>query len=291
MTEPNTSRPSSSAAGYHASSIPPSPRPSVASRASRSSLRRDHEALAHHHQPAPSALPQTPRATDDDHAAQSPPPHTGPVPFKPLFALVTTSTHPSYRQTTQHPILHYVFADDDPELLTEALAQHHRAADEFSGEYNRERAIMLDLAPSDHGSGYEVERASSLSPDWAVVSASIGRMEDINGTLAAAHGDGQDALMLKIEGVSVESSSSTPSGKTSTPEGELQGSGAKLPRPQQVVEEYSGLLSDFEKRMGVLKRVLDAGGETQRPVTARGEGLEEQTSARLVKRKDELKEH
>jgi len=209
------------------------------------------------------------------------------VPFRPLFALVTTSAHPSYRQTTQHPILHYVFADDDPELLTEALVQHHRAADELSGEYSRERAIMLDLAPTGHGPGYEVERASSLSPDWAVVSASIGRMEGINGSLAAAHG-GQGALMLRIEGISVESSSSPPSGKTSTPEGELQGSGAKLPRPQQVAEEYSGLLSDFDKRMGVLRRVIDARGETQRPVTARGE---EQSSAPLVRGKDELNEH
>ncbi|KAK4452133.1 hypothetical protein QBC34DRAFT_40918 [Podospora aff. communis PSN243] len=294
MTEPNSSRPGSSAAVYQASSVPPSPRPSVASRASRSSLRRDHDrhdGLPHHHQPPSSAHPQPPRATDD-HAAQPPlpPPHIDPLPFKPLFSLVATSAHPSPRQTTQHPILHYVFVDDDPELLTEALAQHYRAADELSGEYSRERAVIVDLAPSDHGPGYTVERASSLSPDWAVVSATIGRMEDINGTLAAAHGDSQGALMLKIEGFSMESSSPTPSGKSSTPEGELQGSGTKPPRPQQVAEEYSVLLSDFDKRMGVLRRVMDAGGETQRPGTTRGEGPEEQTSARFAEEKDELKE-
>ncbi|KAK0648851.1 hypothetical protein B0T16DRAFT_290914, partial [Cercophora newfieldiana] len=115
--------------------------------------------------------------------------------------------------------------------------------------------------PSDRAPGYEVARASSLSPDWAVVSATLGRMEDTHGNLVAAHGDGQGALMLKIEGVSVEPSPAL-SGKTSTPEGELQSSGAKPPLPGQVMEEYSGLLSDFDKRMAVLRRVIDA-GETQ----------------------------
>jgi len=307
MTEPGSSRPGSSAAGYYPSSVPPSPRPSVASRASQSSLRRDRDRqeAALHHQSASLAHPhshslssQVPRPSDDPLAQPpSPPQHNSPLSFKPLFSLVTTSTHPSHRQTTQHPIIHYVFADDDPELLTEALAQHHRGGDELEGEYNdrsnpRERAVVLDITPTEHGPGYEVAWASSLSPDWAVVSSSVGRMEDINGTLVAAHGDSQGALMLKIEGVSVEPSSA-PSGKTSTPEGELQssaGSGTKPPRPQRAMEEYSGLLSDFDKRMGVLRRVVEAGGEKHRPTAVKGELLEEQTSARLVGDKDELKE-
>lgn len=165
----------------------------------------------------------------------------------------------------------------------EALAQHHHNGTEADGSRNdqgnpRERAVILDLVPVDHGPGYRVARACSLSPDWAVVSATIGRMGDINGNLVAAQSDGQGALILKIEGVSVESSSA-PLAKTPTPEGEPQssaGSGTRPPHPQQIMSDYSALLAEFDKRMSVLRQVIEAGEITQRPVPTRGDGSDEQ---------------
>ncbi|KAK0750377.1 hypothetical protein B0T18DRAFT_125697 [Schizothecium vesticola] len=228
MADPGFARPGSSAAASHneRDPIPSSPRPSVASRASRSSLRRD--------RPDTSGGPlRPPSPTADPHPESAPP-------FTPLFTLITSNTHASPR----HPLTSYIFADDDPELLTAALAQH----------YPDERAILIDLAPAPSGPGYDVVRASSLAPDWAVVSASV-----VGGR---KHG----AMMLQIEGVSVDAEG----GKVSTPPAEgggggeqLQssgGSGGRAVQRQGVVEEYAALLGDFEKRMGVLRRVVDAGG-------------------------------
>ena len=292
MTEPNSGRPSSSAAVYPSS---PRPSPSVVSRASRSSLRRDHDRQESplHHQPtsaayirAPSQSPPPPRTRDDAAVGPSSPHQRETLAsFAPFFPLVTTSAHPSQHQTTHHPILHYVFADDDPDLLTEALAQHHHGGahadvENEGGNNLRERAVVLDIIPADHGPGYEVAWASSLSPDWAVVSTSISRMGDANGALAAAHGDGHGALVLTVEGVSVEPSlTMAPPAKTPSPEAELQSPGASGTRPLRslhAAEEYSGLLSDFDKRMGVLRRVVEAGGDRKRLSTAQGAKFEEQ---------------
>ncbi|KAK3346206.1 hypothetical protein B0T25DRAFT_571355 [Lasiosphaeria hispida] len=301
MTEPEYGRPGSSAAGYHTSSIPPSPRPSVVSRASRSSLRRerDRQDVVAHGQPASAAYsyshsrpgsPHPPhRASLDEpiNSSSPPPPQHGQPTFAPLFALLTSTTPPSHRQTTHHPTLHYIFADDDPELLTAALARHHHGGAEIEGGSNLERrntprecAIILDLVPTADGAGLEVAWASSLSPDWAVVSARVSRMEGVDGAQPTSHSDSFAALMLTIEGVSVESSSAGPptTAKISTPEAELQssgGSGARPPQTQPAMEEYANLLSDFERRMAVLRRVVEAGGERQRIQLGEGEGYEE----------------
>ncbi|KAK0724729.1 hypothetical protein B0H67DRAFT_598219 [Lasiosphaeris hirsuta] len=299
MTEPDHGRPGSSAAGYHTSSIPPSPRPSVVSRASRSSLRREkdrHDVVAHG--PLASAAhshshsrPESPHvhqaSLDEPIRSPSPPPQPGQPVFAPLFALLTSSTPPSHRQTTHHPTLHYIFADDNPELLTAALARHHHSGAETEGGSNserrnmpRERAVILDLVRTANGAGLEVAWASSLSPDWAVVSARVSRMEGVDGAQPTSRGDSPAALMLTIEGVSVESSSagSLTSAKAPTPEAELQSSGAsgaRQPQPLPAMEEYANLLSDFERRMAVLRQVVEAGGERQRVQLGGGEGYEE----------------
>lgn len=237
MADPGHARPGSSAAASHneRDPIPSSPRPSVASRTSRSSLRRD--------RPDTSSGPARPPSPT---AEESTPP------FTPFFTLITSNTHPAPR----HPVTSYIFADDDPELLTEALSHRH----------HDERPILLDLAPA--GLGYDVVRVSSLAPDWAVVSASVGS--------GRKHG----AMMLQIEGVSVDAG-----GKVVTPPADgageqLQssgGSGVRATQRQGVVEEYSALLGDFDNRMGVLRRVVDAGGGSGGGSEGEygGEGMEE----------------
>lgn len=296
MTDPDFGRPGSAAAGYHASPIPSSPRPG--SRASRSSLRRERQdnVTTTTTNPQPSSVaqlhsqpqsPQPPRLIDDP----ARPPSLSPQPtlpsFSPIFALVTSSTYPSQRPTTHHPTIHYIFADDDPELLTEALARHHDPDSDPDSDQTRprERAIVLDMVPTDDGLGFDVGSANSLSSDWAVVNAHVSRMEGVDGALAGPHGDGRGAPILHIEGVGI-APSPTPvvSAKTPTPEGELQSSGAsgaKPPKPQQAAEEYADLIADFEKRMEVLRRVVKAGDERQQVADAvRHEGYREEPAAK-----------
>ncbi|KAK1753441.1 hypothetical protein QBC47DRAFT_386396 [Echria macrotheca] len=282
MTEPDPARPGSSAAPYHPIPIPSSSRP--ASRASRSSLRRERERQEAPPNPNPTSTAQSPQPARplDDLAGPSPPPQSD-LAFGSFFPLVSSSTHPSQRQTTHHPTLRYIFADDDPELWTEALAHHHVGDNQYeieqTGRGPRERAIVLDMIQTDTGIGIEVGWASSLSPDWAVIEARVSRMEGVEGGLAGAQSDRGGALMLKIEGVAAEPHSAPiPPLKTPTPEGELQSSGAsgtRSSKPRQAADEYASLISDFERRMELLRRVVKAGDERQRASSAQEEGYAE----------------
>lgn len=256
----------------------------MASRASGSSLRKERErqeALAH-------ARPASITESHSQSQSPQPPaavpakiPHESPS-FCPLFALLSTSDHPSQRQSIHHPTVHYIFADDDPETLSAALRQRSLAVDEVETDEHSDwirpsdRAILLDMAPTSDGTGLEVAWASSLSPDWAVVSAQVSKMEGAEGGNAPA-GEHNSALMLKIEGVGIESSPGTvvPWGKNPSTEAELQSSGGSGSRPAPVgSEEYAALLSDFEKRMGLLRRVVESSAERQRIVQAAGEAYE-----------------
>ncbi|KAK3904586.1 hypothetical protein C8A05DRAFT_31650 [Staphylotrichum tortipilum] len=275
MADADSDRPASR--GYHYPA-PPSPRPSVTSRASGSSLRREQERQEAQAHPASVAYsrPFTPQtvagpAEEPLHAVASPPPaqHTQP-PFSPLFTLVASTSHPSNRQTIQYPTVHYIFADDDPEILTAALAHHHGSAFEDNDEENErdnppDRAVLLDMEPTADGSGVDVAWASSLTPDWAVTSARVSPMEGGGGGgVTVGPGGGH---VLKIEGVSIEPSSGR-LGKTAASETELQSSGGSTGRqPQQpppATEGYADLLQEFERRMSTLRMVAEAAMARQR---------------------------
>ncbi|KAL2262239.1 hypothetical protein VTK26DRAFT_2031 [Humicola hyalothermophila] len=303
MADQHTDRPGSAIAGRgYPFPIPPSPRPSIASRESRSSLRMGQERHETPAQAQPASVaysrPQTPQTATapleeqpqhQQHPRHSPPPHPSQPPsFSPLFALLTSTSHSSNRQTIHHPTVHYVFADDDPEILTAALAHHHRGAYENTVEVDddpstpRDRAVILDLEPTVDGSSFEVAWASSLSPDWAVTSARVSRMEGNGG---GGGGGGVSAgpsanLVLKIEGVSMEPSSGL--GKTPTSETEFQSSSANVGRHHPAapeVEGYGDLLLDFEKRMAILRKVVEAGAARQRALGAGDEQFSEAIAA------------
>lgn len=118
---------------------------------------------------------------------------THPPDFKPFFTLIEdpeTGEH-------HHPTVHYVFSDDDPEILTnaslEALDTHtqNRQRDQ-PAEMADERYVIVDMAAD----GRTVTSASSLSKDWQAVRASI--------TQAPSWGENNQTedrgLMLKISG-------------------------------------------------------------------------------------------
>ncbi|KUI70648.1 hypothetical protein VM1G_05691 [Cytospora mali] len=279
-----------------------------------------------------------------------------PHPFQPLFTLVTDST----TRATHHPRVHYIFSDDDPDILTEALAQHSyqqnvssispsgsgtapeererpRQSSTASATItpSNERVIVLDLVPKTTstippdeyntasatatataagigGSGYEVAWASSLSSDWAVVSARISPMaDDINSSTAGANTTSdpddenpQQQLILRIEGVGLDAvpPSSGPShtpgtrarkSSTATATGTAAGAGGRRPSlderdlrmsgssgaaaqgqgQDKGKEDYASIIDEFDKRMGVLRRVVDAGLERQRKLAVDEERL------------------
>jgi hypothetical protein len=93
-------------------------------------------------------------------------PHPPPD-FKPFFALVEdplTGEH-------HHPTVHYVFADDDPDLLTNAAlhtlpTDHDADRPELAG---LDRFVIVDV----DATGKEIVSASSLAPDWQVAETKV----------------------------------------------------------------------------------------------------------------------
>ncbi|KAG8163764.1 hypothetical protein KVR01_007061 [Diaporthe batatas] len=217
-------------------------------------------------------------------------------PFQPLFTLVTDST----THATHHPQVHYVFSDDDPEILTEALARysHHDPPGESAptasppAAHPNERAIVLDLVPKPahgphgpHGPhnalsslGYDVAWVSSLSPDWAVVTARTSAMTEESSnnviTLDDEAGAGQ-RLVLRIQGVSdsavssVSTASQGPSARPRRPSLEdrdlrMSASSPSVAAPDRTREDYGAIVDEFDKRMNILRKVVEAGLDRQR---------------------------
>ncbi|MCJ1322540.1 hypothetical protein MMC15_007889 [Xylographa vitiligo] len=193
----------------------------------------------------PSALPKD--LSEDSTTTQIPPsPPAEPLttepdsqPFSPFFTLIEDAHSP----TTHHPTVHYIFSDDDSDLLTNTLLHIHdsEAAPPSAGSQSRntapsvradqetkERYVLLDLAAS----GTTVESVHSLTGDWQVLSAEIGKAPTLEG------GVGEGGLMLRIEG-------------TEGPKVEgIEGLGLGL----------EGLVETFGRRMGELRRVVEGGG-------------------------------
>ena len=119
-------------------------------------------------------------------------PAAAPTPFKALF----TTVHDIARDTHHTPQVHYIFADDDPDLLTAALlaslpTRPPRASPAAPHEHG-DRTLLVDLAPD----GHSVTAARSLSRDWAVTSAAVQEAPTIgHGAEKAAGG-----WMLRLEG-------------------------------------------------------------------------------------------
>jgi hypothetical protein len=194
-------------------------------------------------------------------------------PFQPIYALVNNAS----TRTTHHPHVHYIFSDDDPDVLTQALAQQHDAnlGESASGPAPEHRAILLDLTSETDGE-YNVSWASSLSPSWAVLDAQISRISppssdgggggDNNGSPSKK----PDRLMLRVEGIEGGSLASERelrlSGEKSG-HGSGSGSGSGSVQKGAEIEDYNVLVDEFDKRMTMLRKVVDASEKRRRKVS------------------------
>lgn len=123
--------------------------------------------------------------------------HSQPADFQPLFGLIEDES----TGNQHHPHIHYIFADDDDDLVTNAAIHALKASSSVPVEDDphqnpdspKERFILLDLDPSTS----KVVSAQSLSPEWQITATDL--------SVAPSFQDHENALdggmMLRIRGV------------------------------------------------------------------------------------------
>ncbi|KAI8623741.1 hypothetical protein F5Y19DRAFT_348609 [Xylariaceae sp. FL1651] len=233
------------------------------------------------------AADRRPLTAEDPHDTQ----HSGiPPPFAPIFTLVNNAS----TRTTHHPHVRYIFSDDDPDILTQALAEcEHAAGVEESGSdpSSANRAMLLDLAPDAEG-GYGVAWSSSLSPSWAVLNVQLSHISPPSSDAGHSSGGGEgesadknknnndkrpDRLMLRIEGIETSAPSSASelriSGEASRQgSGSASGSGSGQRERSGEGEDYANMLDEFEKRMATLRKVVDASEDRRERIASQAGG-------------------
>ncbi|KAK3702911.1 hypothetical protein LTR37_014760 [Vermiconidia calcicola] len=178
-----------------------------------------------------------PTSNAEDTAYQEPPPEQLlPLPdFQPFFTLIeepATGEH-------HHPTVHYMFSDDDPEVLTSAALDALDTAEDGSAEVAqagqiRERCVIIDMAAD----GKTVASASSISPDWQALKTTITQAP----SLFNASENADKGLVLKI------------SGQERTPVSISRGKS----RPREQDASIDELLKKFGDRLQSLDEALGA---------------------------------
>ena len=156
-----------------------------------------------------------------------------PADFRPFFTLIEdpdTGEH-------HHPTVHYVFSNDDTEVLTSAVLEAIDAEGDDSHstphlDEIEERFVVLDMAPD----GKTSTSASSLTPNWQALRTTTRQ--------APSWGDdsksGDRGLMLKISGTESKASSNSKEQK----------------RPHAQAGGIDGLVEVFSQQLHSLDEVL-----------------------------------
>lgn len=147
-----------------------------------------------------------------------------------------------------HPTVHYIFADDDADIITEAACRSLALDDgseaitsEMESRYLpsyrpgvKEHYLVLDIQPtdSDEGTagGLEVTHAQSLSSEWQVLRTSISEAPTIG------ESPEDEGLMLRI------------GGRGNTPP-EAQGKTAEGETVEEMIERFQKRLDDVRQVM------------------------------------------
>jgi hypothetical protein len=194
--------------------------------------------------------------------------------FQPFFTLIEDTL----TRTHHHPTVHYIFADDDTDIVSEAACRSLAQDDplmttatrlagavaslrqqELEAESDqepsrlppatpgvREHYLLLDVQPissENTTTSYEVTRAHSLSAEWQVTSTAVSNAPTIDAVDDG--GEGADGLMLRIEGRGVVASDDDDDGK------------GKVSKEKETLEE---MVHRFETDLADIKRAIEAGG-------------------------------
>ncbi|KAI1422593.1 hypothetical protein F5Y12DRAFT_606586 [Xylaria sp. FL1777] len=227
------------------------------------------------------------RPSTADHPQDPQRPRT-PPPFAPVFTLVNNAS----TRTTHHPHVRYIFSDDDPDVLTQALAEceHADADEQGSGPTPANRAMLLDLSTDDDGH-FSVSWASSLSPSWAVLNTQLSHISPPSSDAGHSGGSGDagvdnssrpDRLMLRIEGIEM-SVPGSPSEMRISDETSHQRSGSasgsssrhRERERSREADDYPSMLDEFDKRMATLRNVVNASEDRRKKITPRTAGEED----------------
>ena len=114
-----------------------------------------------------------------------------PPDFKPFFILIEDEATGEH----YHPSVHYVFADDDPAILTAGVLSAIESSQltESSGHpINDERYFIVDISAD----GKSVGAATSLSAHWQSLDTTMSRAASWGGDAT----DADKGLMLKVSG-------------------------------------------------------------------------------------------
>jgi len=175
-----------------------------------------------------------------------------PPSLNPFFTLIEdtqTSEH-------HHPTVHYIFADDEVEIITEAacrslLQNFHQHAPREDIDTLRlpqlvaevqEHYLVLDVRPTTNSS-YEVSHAQSFSPEWQVVNTNITNAPTISE-------GGEEGLMLKVQ----------------------VRPNTLVDKDGQLKETMEEMVERFRKRLDDIKVVMNAGALALDQGTGKNEG-------------------
>lgn len=198
-------------------------------------------------QPAPpnteaqAADPPLPEPESAEDETLLPPPD-----FRPFFTLIADPHTGEYH----HPTVHYLFSDDDPEILTGAALEAIDAGDTHARNTGaeedetaedggvEERVVIVDLAAD----GKTVTGAVSLSKEWQALRTEVGAAPSMGGGGVGGGAEGKAGdeesgrgLMLKISGVEARREGDNAQGKGSSLEALVGRFGEVLGELDEVV--------------------------------------------------------
>jgi len=111
---------------------------------------------------------------------------TAPADFRPFYTLVEDGESGDYH----HPHVHYIFSDDDHEIITSSIMESVEDDPELAIQ---ERFVLVDIGLD----GKSIVSAQSLEPDWQVNQA---KLQSAPSWSESGSEKAMGGLMLNIEG-------------------------------------------------------------------------------------------